>query len=211
MQPRPVLTSLFIIAAAATANAQIFEGQTHTGMASAGGVPAAWADAETRLTGSVLASGGNSSASWDVGLLDPQTIRVQTQGFAGSLGSIREAGFHNDMTFTLTEAASFSLAGTLSRSGSSGSIAFRLSGAGILGVPTEPDGSLRLFAVDSPVSLSGTLTPGTYLLELDGVCQYLTQSSGFGANLTLTIPGPGGAALLVGPLVLVRRRRPRSE
>lgn len=212
MQTRAVLTGLFIgSAAAAAANAQIFENQLHNGTASGGGTLASWTDVDTRLTGSVFNPAGNSSAQWDVGLLDPQTIRIQAQGFAGSLGAIRSAGFHNDMTFTLTEAAPFSLTGTLSDSGSSAGVTFRLSGAGILGVPLEPDGSLILNAAASPVSLSGTLAAGTYLLELDGTCQYFMQSSSFGSNLALAIPGPGAAALLVGPLALAGRRRRRSE
>lgn len=85
--------------AAPSAHGQIFENQLHTGSARvATDWPVSWNNVADRITGSL--TGGNGSAvNWNVGILDPQRLRIYVSGFAGSLGT-NNASLTNRMTVT---------------------------------------------------------------------------------------------------------------
>ena len=207
------MRAMMFVAAAALVAAQpasgaIFESQLHTG--SAGGAPfpdlLSWQDVDTMATGSRTSEFGTTTLGWAVGILDPEGIRLQADGFTRAVAS-SDITLTNLMTVTLTEQAGFSLAGTMAASNGAASV--HISGPGILGVPTESGGSLLLSGNLGAIALSGLLLPGEYTISVLGVAVSGGPGSPgiFGIDLNLTIPAPAASVPILGALVLASRRR----
>ena len=211
MRSKAITLSLMAAAIPAhAAHATTFVNQVHNG--SANGFPSPgpvqWQNLTTTATGTFQTDGGHSSLNWTIGILEPDVLRFLASGFGGSLGGT--VSFNNIMTVTLTEQSDFTLIGSASSGFFAGSQTTTISGAGILGVPTEPNGSLRFQNAFGPISLSGTLLPGLYTITISGSAFSAGPGmpGSFSSNLTLTIPAPAAAApLILVTLALTTRRR----
>lgn len=213
---RNVLFTATLVCTAQVASGAIFQDALHTGNWSGtqGGGSGNWADVPTRIVDSM--EGGGYRANWDIGIIDPQTVRLDLLGTAsGQLsGPGRMLLFNNTMTVLVTEETGFLLEGTIQAPGSSFIVEHLLvsiSGPGILGAPTDPDGALRISGTEQGgvFAITGTFLPGAYTILLGGqAISGQHAPARIASYLTLTIPGPGaGVCVGLGALVLGARRR----